>query len=210
MLRSESQINKSLKFAKGSFFHGINILPNAKITMSSITLLDEITDRINTMNTENVIDVTICDSLTELNEKMLKIDKKWLKIDHENNFDFFCGVGAVELLLEQMIERFQIEAKYNNLQIVRDSSEVIPLAREIIQLAEQYNPDDNLAEQISEKRLQLRDLVEEKNLLEPVERNLRDIDKKILGEVFDKMLENIGAPREIPTNVSVDEIKNTS
>ncbi|MCY4491843.1 MAG: hypothetical protein OXC46_10375 [Thaumarchaeota archaeon] len=178
--------------------------------MSSITLLDEITNRINTMNAENVIDVTICNSLTELNEKMIEIDKKWLKIDHENSFRFFCGVGAVELLLEQMIERFQIEGKQNDLQIVRDSSDVIPLACEIIQLAEQYNPDDNLAEQISEKRLQLRDLVREKNLLEPVERNLRDIDKKFLGEVFDKMLENIGAPREIPTNVSVDEIKNTS
>ena len=210
MLRSESQINKSLKFAKGSFFHGINILPNARNNMSSITLLDEITDRINTMDTEGMIDATICNSLTKLIEKMIKIDKKWLTVNHVNNFDFFCAVGAVELLLEQMIERFQIEAKYNNLQIVLDSSDVIPLAREIIQIAEQYNPDDDLAEQVSEKRLQLRDLAREKNLLEPVERNLRDIDKKFLGEIFDKMLENIGAPREIPTNVSVDEIKNTS
>ncbi|MCY4491848.1 MAG: hypothetical protein OXC46_10400 [Thaumarchaeota archaeon] len=178
--------------------------------MSSITLLDEITDRINTMDTEGMIDATICNSLTKLIEKMIKIKKKWLTVNHENNFDFFCAVGAVELLLEQMIERFQIEAKYNNLQIVLDSSDVIPLAREIIQIAEQYNPDDDLAEHISEKRLQLRDLAREKNLLEPVERNLRDIDKKFLGEVFDKMLENIGAPREIPTNVSVNEVKNTS
>ena len=57
---------------EGSFFHGINIHPYVRITMSSITLLDEITDRINTMDTEGVIDVTICDSLTELIEKMIK------------------------------------------------------------------------------------------------------------------------------------------
>ena len=81
---------------------------------------------------------------------------------------------------------------------------MIPLVREIIQLVEQYNPDDELADQISEKRLQLRDLVEEKNLLEPVERNLRDINKKFLGEVFDKMLENIGVPKKVPTNWNVD------
>ena len=210
MSRSESQINKSLKFAKGSFFHAINILPNAKITMSSITLLDEITDRLNTMNTENVIDITICNSITELKEKMIEIKKMWLKINHENNFCFFRAVGAVELLLEQMMERFQIEVKYDDLQIIRDSSEAIPIAREIIQIAEQYNPDDGLVDQISEKRLQLRNLVEEKNLLESDERNLRDVDKNTLDKIFCKMLKNMDVSLKVPSNVSIDEIKNTS
>ncbi|MCY4491845.1 MAG: hypothetical protein OXC46_10385 [Thaumarchaeota archaeon] len=210
MSRSESQINKSLEFAEGSFFHEINIHPYVRISMSSITLLDEITNRINTMNAENVIDVTICNSLTELKEKMIEIKKMWLKINHENNFGFFRAVGAVELLLEQMMERFQIEVKYDDLQIVQDSSEVIPLAREIIQLVEQYNPDDKLAEQISEKRLQLRDLVEEKNLLESDERNLRDVDKNTLDKIFCKMLKNMDVSLKVPSNVSIDEIKNTS
>ena len=126
------------------------------------------------------------------------LEDEWEKIDHENSFHFYCGVGDVILILEKMIKRFKTEAKQNDLQIIKDSLTVIPIINEIIQIAEQYKTDDNLAEQISEIIDELDEFADKANLLKTHEEYLENVDKNTIKKLFDGMLEIMEIPKKSP------------
>ena len=175
------------------------------------TLLDHITDRVNKMEDDGVVDETIVDDLDEFKQKLLDVEDKWLSINDKNSFYFYQGVRDVELILERMVERFKTaKTRHDNPQIALDTLSVIPIASEIIQIAEHGKTDDATVNQILERTHQLRDKANETNLIESDERNLHEIDKETLGESFDKVLDTLEIPSDLPDDVYVDEDKDIS
>ena len=161
-------------------------------------LLDEIEYRVKNIDAEDRVDDTVIDYLTKLKDELLKVEKKWLNIDHENSYSFYYGVRSVILVLEKIIERFQTESIDNVLQIAQDTLLVIPFINYIIQDAMQYKTNDDLAEHILEMTDQLDEKAYDANLLKSSEEYLHDIDKNTILKFFDGMLEIMEVPKKIP------------
>lgn len=178
--------------------------------MSAI-LLDHITDRVNKMEDDGVVDETIVGDLDEFKQKLLDVEDKWLSINDKNSFYFYQGIRDVELILERMVERFKTaETNPDNPQIASDTLAVIPIANEIIQIAERGKTDDLTVNKILERTHQLRDKANETNLIESEKRNLDEIDKETLGKSFDKVLDTLDIPSDLPDDVCVDKDEDTS
>ncbi len=177
----------------------------------SAALLDHITDRINKMEDDGAVDEAIVDDLDELKQKLLDVEDRWLSVDDKNSFYFYQGIRDVELILERMVERFKAaKIKHDNPQIALDTLAVIPIVNEIIQIAEHGKADDAAVNQILERTHQLRDKAHETNLIESDERNLHEVDKETLGKSFDKVLDTLEIPSDLPDDVCVDEDKDIS
>lgn len=177
----------------------------------SATLLDAITNRVNKMEDEGVVDITIIDDLEKFKQKLLEIEDKWLSINHKNSFYFYQGIRDVELILERMVQRFKTSKENrDNPQIALDTLSVIPIANEILQIAEHGKTDDATVTQILERIHQLRDKANETNLLESDETNLSILDKQLLGKSFDKILDTLDIPVDLPDGVCVDEDEDSS
>ena len=141
-------------------------------------------------DTENSVDY-----VTKLKDELLKVEKKWLNIDHENSYSFYYGVRSVILVLEKIIERYQTESE-NNLQITKDVLNVLPYIQYIINDAEAYKTNDDLAEHILEMTDQLDEKAYDANLLKSSEEYLHDIDKNTILKFFDGMLEIMEVPKK--------------
>ncbi|MCY4490879.1 MAG: hypothetical protein OXC46_05365 [Thaumarchaeota archaeon] len=144
-------------------------------------LLDKIEYKVKNIDTDDRVDV---DELTQLKDKLLKIEKKWLKIDHENSYSFYYGVRSVILVLEKIIERYQTEREDAS-QIGKDMLEAIPYIQDIIQDAEYYKTHDDLAKHILEKTDQLDEIACNVNLLKSDEEYLEGVDKKSILKLSD-------------------------
>ena len=136
--------------------------------------------------------------LDKMKDTLLKVEKNWLKIDHENSYSIYYGVRSVILVLEKIIERFETESIDNVSQIAKDTLLVIPFINYIIQDAMQYKTNDDLAEHILEMTDQLDEKAYDANLLKSSEEYLHDIDKNTILKFFDGMLEIMEVPKKIP------------
>ena len=136
--------------------------------------------------------------LDKMKDTLLKVEKEWSKIDHENSYSIYYGVRSVILVLEKIIERFETESVDNVLQIAQDTLLVIPFINYIIQDAMQYKTNDDLAEHILEMTDQLDEKAYDANLLKSSEEYLHDIDKNTILKFFDGMLEIMEVPKKIP------------
>ena len=155
-------------------------------------LLDEI-DRVQTiLEPEQIQNIDPKDrvadivyELDKMKDTLLKVEKEWSKIDHENSYSIYYGVRSVILVLEKIIERFETESVDNVLQIAQDTLEVLPLIKDISQEAQHYNTNDDLAKHILEKTDQLDEIAYDANLLKSDEEYLEDVDKKSILKLFD-------------------------
>ena len=177
-------------------------------------LLDGIKRRVEvkctTSGVDDTIDDTIVDELTKLKAELLLVGERWSKIVHDTSFSFYYGVRSVILVLEKIIDRFQTETKDNDLQIAKDTLEVIPSINAIIHDAMQYRTDDDLAEHILEKTDQLDEKAYDANLLKTDEEYLENVDKDTLQKLFNGMLEEMEIPKNSTHLVNVTDDKNTS
>ena len=123
--------------------------------------------------------------LEKMKDALLKVEKNWLKIDHENSYSIYYGVRSVILVLEEIIERFETESTDNVLQIAKDTQNVLPLIKDIIQEAQHYNTNDNLTKDILVKTDQLDEIAYNVNLLRSDEEHLEDVNEKDILKLFD-------------------------
>ena len=155
-------------------------------------LLDEI-DRVQTiLEPEQIQNIDPKDrvadivyELDKMKDTLLNVEKEWSKIDHENSYSIYYGVRSVILVLEKIIERFETESVDNVLQITKDTQKVLPFIKDIIQDAEHYKTNDDLAKHILEKTDQLDEIAYDANLLKSDEEYLEDVDKKSVLKLFD-------------------------
>ena len=88
------------------------------------------------------------------------------------------------MVLEKIIERYQTESE-ENLQIREDMLKVLPHIQYIIQDAEHYKINDELAKDILVKTDQLDDIAYDVNLLKSDEEYLEGVDEKAILKLFD-------------------------
>ena len=194
---------------KKQFFNASNILVCEREIIMSVTLLDQIVDKVNTMNAESDID-DILDVLIKINNDLKMREEKWLKINDERYYPFYYVVRSVILVLEKIIERFQTESKKKCDQTVQDTQMVLPLIKDIIQDVAPDRANADLVEHILEKTDKLVEVAHDANLLKSSEDYLRDVDKNTLLKLYDEMLEIMEVPKNPREAFSVKDDKNTS
>ena len=163
--------------------------------MMSVTLLDQIVDKVNTMNAKGDVDDMV-DVLIKINSDLKMCEEKWLKINDENYHPFHYVAKSVILVLEKIIERFQTESKEKCEQTVQDMQKVLPLIKDIIQDMTPDRTNADLVEYILEKSDELVAVAHDVNLLKSSKDYLRDVDKNTLLKLFDEMLEIMEVPKK--------------
>ena len=123
--------------------------------------------------------------IDEMKDKLLKIEKEWSKIDHENSYAIYYGVRSVILVFEKIIERFETESIDNVSQIAKDTQKVLPIIKDIIQEAQHYKTNDDLAKHILKKTDQLDEIAYDVNLLKTDEEYLEGVDEKSILKLID-------------------------
>lgn len=172
----------------------------------SYALLEDITKKVNKMEEKGEVDLIIIKDLEKLQQKLIQTENKIVKNDHKDSFYFYQSIRNVQLVLERIVKRFlESKQKHDNPQIALDTLALIPIASDIVQLTEGLKMDTNTIDKILERTHQLRDKAAETNLIEFDDRNLQDIDSKKLGKTFDKIMEDISIPADLPNDIQIDE-----
>ena len=140
--------------------------------------------QIQNIDTKNVVSDIVYE-LGKMKDALLKVEKKWSKIDHENSYSFYYGVRSVILILEEIIERLESESMDNVSQITQDTLKVFPCIKDIIEDAVYYKTNDNLAKHILKKTDQLDEIAYNVNLLKSDEEHLEEVDEKAILKLFD-------------------------
>jgi len=172
----------------------------------SVTLLDEITGRVNKMEDEGKVDLDILHDLDKLKDGLLAIEDKWVNNSSRDSFYFYQAIRNVELILERVVERFAAaKERHDNPQIALDTLAIIPIASDIIQLTESGAVEHDKIDRVLERTRQLRDKAAETSLIESDARNLKDVDSEEVGHTFDQIMERLDIPADLPNDIVVDD-----
>ena len=172
--------------------------------------LKNIKNRAEEMEKNGKVDIAILDDLEKFNDKIMTIGKKWISVDHNDGFYFYQAVRNVELILGRMMERFRT-AKENqdNPQIALDTLDLIPIMDLVVELTDvDYNLEKNNVEIVNkllEHTRDLRDMASVKNLIENDSENIINMDKKTLGETYEKIMGYIDVPTKLPLEPNVED-----
>ena len=172
--------------------------------------LMNIKNRAEEMEKNGKVDIVILDDLKKFNDKIVEIGKKWISVEHSDGFYFYQAVRNVELILERMMERFRT-AKENqdNPQIALDTLDLIPIMDLVVETTDvDCNLEENNVEIVNkllEYTRDLRDMASVKNLIEDDSKNIIDMDKKTLGEAYEKIMDHIDVPTKLPLEPNIDD-----
>ena len=172
--------------------------------------LQNIKNRAEEMEKNGKIDIAILDDLEKFNDKIIAIGKKWISVDHNDGFYFYQAVRNVELILGRMMERFRTSKEnQDNLQIALDTLDLIPIMDLVVELTDvDCNLEKNNVEIVNkllEHTRDLRDMASVKNLIENDSENIIDMDKKTLGETYEKIMGYIDVPTKLPLEPNVKD-----
>ena len=121
------------------------------------------------------VDLGILTSLSNLDDLLRNIKTKWLKIKNSNGYYFYRGAISLELALGQMEYRFNNSQKSNDIQIVKDSLNILPAMDNVLEIIQLYEISENLINDVLHKTRVLRNLATETNLIEPLDVTMKDI-----------------------------------
>ena len=165
--------------------------------MSSTQILNKISDQANKMEDEQKVDLSVVNTLNELQDSTKQTQSKWVEKKTENSFYFYNASKSVELIIEKMIDRFKkSHENHDNPQVALDTLTLVPNLIEIIQITEEDKSDDETTEKIIEQTYKLRNKAAEKRLLESEERNMQEINEGRLLDTLSGIVGQLNIPKE--------------
>lgn len=168
-------------------------------------ILEDIKDHAQRMEDSGEVDLSILEKIKTLKTKVIEMKDKWVRYDNSDGFYFYLAVRNVELVLDKMEERFnKASENKDNPQIAVDTMTILPFVDNIIQMTDASAIKKEDIDIILRHTHNIMDEAEQINLISD-NNNSISLSKRELGEVFDKVMENIGIPAKFPTLDELDE-----
>lgn len=160
----------------------------------SSAVIESITNSLNKMEEEGKVDLSIVNTLDELNTYFRQIQDKWLRSkEREHSFYFYYATRNAQLVIEKMKDRFLTsQTNKDNPQIAEDSLVLVPILGDLLQLTDRDTANAQLANRTIERVRQLRAIAYDVRLLPSPNKELEQSDKKKVAKKIDEIMNIVG------------------
>lgn len=168
-------------------------------------MLEDIKEHVQRMDDSGDVDLSILDKIKALRANLKESANKWAQYPDNDAFYYYSAVRTIDLVLDRMEERFSkaLENK-DNPQIAIDAMTILPFIDNVMQMTNAPTIKKDGIDTILKHTWNIRIEATKIDLISPAP-DLKSIDKKELGEIFDGMLDYIGIPAKLPTLDELDE-----
>jgi len=159
--------------------------------------MQQITENLYNMEASGKVDLSILKLLDELRSMIKELKQKWLEDRNTESYYFYQGLRNIELMLDKMQDRFEhAPEKHDNPKIAEDSIALFKVVDDLLSITETNTINDQNVNKILYKTRDLRNAASRLNLIEPIEADVKMLDKDNIRYNFTPMMKNLDIPQD--------------
>ena len=155
-------------------------------------LLERMSHELCKMEETGEVDMGFLSHVTEFRHHIDKVKARWLENDDSDGFYFYMAARNIELMLDRVQERFQgAEKAHDNPAVAPDTLALLPEFDKTLDLLAHDEITPESIDTILDRTRVLRDVAEDRNLIESIETDLKDIDADRVRLLFPALMDHI-------------------
>ena len=169
-------------------------------------LLERMNFALYKMEETGEIDLGFLSHVTEFRHHIDKVKARWLENSNTEGFYFYLAARSIELILGRMQERFQEAGKaHDNPAVAPDTLALLPEFDKTLDLLAHDEITPESIDAILDRTRVLRDVAEDKNLLESIETDLESVDADRFRLLFPALIDQLSVELNLTTTDLDDE-----